>query len=281
MRGIYRDRCVTVNCVAILCAMEKLTPKQAKFARHLFEGSTQAEAYKASYDAANMTEASIVAEAKKLAANPAVQAAVAEYTADAEYVAQLNVAWVLKQYMRIATADVNELVEQRQECCRHCYGIDHKYQWVDAEEWALELANVMQRNAAIEKRNLKASEPSPLEELPTLAGGVGFWATKGPVDTCPKCFGNGHLRTHLHDTRKAKSPLYAGVKMTAAGPEIKLRDQDGALQYLAKYLGIDTKTLEISGPGGGPISLKHAKAEDLSDDQLAAIVAAEAAKKDD
>ncbi len=255
--------------------MKELTPKQSKFARHLFEGLSQAAAYRASYDAEGMTEASVAAEGRRLAENPLVRSAVEQYTMDAEYVSTLNVAWVLKQYMQIATADVNELVEQRQECCRYCYGINHEYQWIDANEWASELNRLMRLNEAIEVRNQTARKASPLWELPTFDGGVGFWATKSPVDACPKCFGVGTYRTHVHDTRRLKGAaklLYAGVKMTATGPEIKLRDQDAALAYLAKYLGIDPKTLEISGPNGGPIKLSASvKAEDLSDEQLAAI----------
>lgn len=231
-----------------------LTPKQNMFARRLFEGDTQAEAYKASYDASKMTDASIVAEAKKLAANPAVQDALADLTTDAEYVSTLSVAWVLKQYMQIATADVNELVESRRICCRHCYGIDHKYQWADVEEWALEFARIMEVNERREKSRA-TDKPAP-EPLPSDAGGFGFWATLEPVGDCPKCFGIGTQTVHIHDTRKLKGAaklLYAGIKQTSNGFEIKLRDQDGALEYLAKYLGIDKKTLEMTGPGGGPI----------------------------
>jgi hypothetical protein len=42
--------------------------------------------------------------------------------------------------------------------------------------------------------------------------------------------------------------LYAGVKQTANGPEIKMRDQDKALAFLASYLGLDKKVLEINQP---------------------------------
>lgn len=236
--------------------MAKLTPKQLKFTRHLFEGKTQGAAYKLSYDAQDMTDASINAEARKIADNHLVREKLEEMQRDAEYVAELSVAWVLKQYMMIATADPSELIEVRRVCCRYCYGVDFNYQWIDADEWARAIADTMDRNAAREKTNARATEPRPLEPLPTSEGGFGFWANEAPHSDCPHCFGNGSVDVHLHDTRKL-SPgaklLYAGVKTSANGVEVKMRDQDGALGYLAKFLGIDKKTLELQGPGGTPI----------------------------
>lgn len=234
-----------------------LTVKQRAFARCLFEGKTQSEAYKLSYDAGKMTEASIVAEARDLAANPQIRDYVAELSEQADFVSVLSVDWVLRQYMLIATADVNELIESRRVCCRHCYGIDHKYQWKDANEWALELARVMDEN---EKR-LKAwrgrtGDPPTPAALPTFDGGGGFWATKEPVETCPECFGQGTQEVFVHDTRKLKGGarmLYAGVKQTRDGVQILTRNQDVALEVLAKYIGVDKKTVELSGPGGTPI----------------------------
>lgn len=254
--------------------MEKIKPKQAMFARHLFEGKTQRESYRLSYNAENMSQASIDAEARKVAELPQVKAQLQEYLDDAAYVSTLNVAWVLKQYMQIATADVNELIEVRRLCCRHCHGYGHAYQYIDETEWATHLAQTIEWNEANERQ--RAEKRQPARELPTLAGGVGFWKTNPPHEKCPVCFGDGTLDTHAHSTRNLKGAaklLYAGVKQTAAGIEIKMRDQDGALDYLAKYLGIDKKTLELSGPNGGPVNFNTLKPEELTDEQLAALIA--------
>ncbi len=258
--------------------MIDLTPKQAKFARLYFETGKASESYRASYDASNMADTTVSTAAAQLLNNEKVIAYIAEMTEDAAYMAQLNVGWVLRQYMQIATADVNELIESRRVCCRHCYGIDHKYQWKDEAEWANELGRVMESNARIERRNARKrdEEPDPIQDLPTLDGGVGFWGTLAPVEDCPECYGNGNQEAFIHDTRKLKGPaklLYAGIKQTANGFEVKTRDQDGALAWLAKYLGIDKKSLELSGPNGGPIGVAHLKAEELTDDQLAALIA--------
>jgi phage terminase small subunit len=253
--------CIVDGTVRILRRMKDantpLTAKQRAFARHLFEGKTQIEAYKLSYDATEMSDANVRVEATKLARHPNIEALVAELQEQADFVSVLSVDWVLRQYMLIATADVNELVESRRVCCRHCYGIGHAYQWRDANEWALELARVMDEN----DKRLKAwrgrtGEPPTPTPLPTFDGGGGFWATKPPVETCPHCYGVGHQEVFTHDTRKLKGPaklLYAGIKQTANGPQILTRNQDVALEVLAKYIGVDKKNVELTGPGGGPI----------------------------
>jgi phage terminase small subunit len=234
-----------------------MTPKQLKFARLWFECGNQSEAYRRTYNVENMSESSVNHACYELSINPAIQAYMQKMKEDAQYVAQLNVAWVVKKYMQIATADVNELVEARRVCCRHCHGIDHNYQWLDVNEWATKFAEVMEQNTQIEKRNKRTNlEPQPLIPLPSDAGGYGFWATKEPVESCPTCFGNGNLDIFVHDSRKLKGSaklLYAGIKQSANGLEIKTRDQDAALAWLAKFLGIDNKSLDLRTiPNGEP-----------------------------
>lgn len=97
-----------------------------------------------------------------------------------------------------------------------------------------------------------------------------------PNPACTTCRGEGVSFVRVSDTSKLTGTarkLYAGAKQTKDGIEIKMRDQDGALRFLAEYLGLGKK-LEVSGPGGGPIPLAVATPADLSDDQLAAIAAA-------
>lgn len=231
-----------------------LTPKQTKFARHYFEHGNGVDAYRASYDAENMQKSSINAAVTELLTNPSVASYIEQMKTDAEFVAELSVAWVLKQYMQIATADVNELIESRRVCCRYCHGVDFKYQWVSADEWAEELAHVMDSNARLEKSRAQ-DKPSP-RVLPSFDGGDGFHANREPHEGCPHCFGNGSQYTFVHDTRKLKGSaklLYAGIKQTKDGVQVLMRNQDAALDYLAKYLGIDKKSIELSGPGGKPI----------------------------
>jgi len=83
---------------------------------------------------------------------------------------------------------------------------------------------------------------------------------------------------HIVDTRKIKGSakvLYAGAERTRNGIKITMRDKDAAVSNLARYLGMMVDRKEISGPGGGPVALAHLSADDLSDDQLAAILKAD------
>ena len=69
--------------------------------------------------------------------------------------------------------------------------------------------------------------------------------------------------------------LFAGIKKTKDGIEIKTRDQSEALANIAKFLGMNVERKELSGPGGGPVAITNLTADDLTDDQLAALVKAE------
>jgi phage terminase small subunit len=82
----------------------------------------------------------------------------------------------------------------------------------------------------------------------------------------------------ITDSRKLSAKaakLYAGVKQTKDGIEIKMRDQDAALANISKYLGMLVDRKELSGPGGGPIPLSAtAMPRDMSDEQLLALASA-------
>ena len=81
----------------------------------------------------------------------------------------------------------------------------------------------------------------------------------------------------MADTRKLRGSarrLYAGVQKTKEGLKIVTRDQDAALTNIARYLGMMVDKKEISGPGGGPLAMATLTAEDLTDEQLAAILKA-------
>lgn len=145
---------------------------------------------------------------------------------------------VLQRWWDIATADPNEIVHVRRLCCRHCFGIDYQYQWRDAEEY--------QQAVQVAINNAKELDKEPV--LPFDSGGYGFDRLLRPHPKCPYCRGEGYAETHIEDTRdlshKAKL-LYAGVKQTAAGIEIKMKDQDKALENVARHLGMFVDKAEI------------------------------------
>jgi hypothetical protein len=116
------------------------------------------------------------------------------------------------------------------------------------------------------------------KEAPDGMGGFGFDMNADPHPDCPECAGNGQEYLHVADTRKLKGSarrLYAGVQRTKDGLKVLTRDQDAALANISRYLGMLKDRTEISGPNGGPLPLAHIRAEDLSDDQLAALLASQ------
>lgn len=171
---------------------------------------------------------------------------------------------VLQQWWQIATADPNELMQLRRGCCRHCYGDDFAFQWRNEAEFQRALAKAL--------AEAKESERKP--NLPTDEGGYGYDPGEPPNPECPVCDGDGHSRVHINDTRHltgAARRLYAGIKQTQHGIEVKTRDQDAALQNIARHLGMFNDKLQLQGDKENPLftlisDLKAATLRPVSDE---------------
>lgn len=186
------------------------------------------------------------AMSSKLMAKPHIKAAIAKRMDKRTNKTDITAEKVLQRWWDIATADPNEIIHVRRVCCRHCFGIDYQYQWRDAEEY--------QQAVQLIINNAKEQDKEPA--LPSAAGGYGYDKLLRPHPKCPYCQGEGNPELHVEDTRDLKPKaklLYAGVKQTTAGIEIKFKDQDKALENVAKHLGMFVDKTEISGPDGGPI----------------------------
>lgn len=217
------------------------------------------EAYKRAGYSTNGKPETINRLATQLTTNVTIAARITELRAAVAAAALANLAGpdgrtfdaqaVLREWVIIATADPGELTKSRTHCCRHCYGIDHRYQWISAEEWSIAYARAIDENANRPHR-------SHAKPLPEAIGGFGFDRRKPPVESCPYCGGDGHVSTWIADTDRlspAARKLFAGVKQTNSGIEIKTRDQDGALANLAKYYGLTTG-IQIGNPDGSPLN---------------------------
>jgi phage terminase small subunit len=202
---------------------------------------------------------------------PRIVAAIEKRQQELAARAALTVDWVLNEWREIASADPSEIIYSRLECCRHCYGVGHRYQWTEFEyAQAVEIA-------LAHRCGSKCKKPCEIRVPPDGLGGFGFSPHIGPAANCPVCHGDGYERVMLSDIRKLKGParrLFAGIKKTKEGVEVKFRDQDGALKNIASFLGMMIERKQIGGPGGGPIPVAHLTARDLTDDQLAAYIAA-------
>lgn len=149
---------------------------------------------------------------------------------------------VLAELSAIAFADFNELVEYRRGACRHCHGTEHRFQY--RTQVALNLATYAARKA------FERSPESLTEEFKFEHGGVGYRRTLEPHPECPECDGLGEEYPVLKDTRKLTPQarrLYAGVKLTKDGIEVKTQSKDKALELLMRHHGLLKDKLEVTG----------------------------------
>lgn len=175
---------------------------------------------------------------------PDIQAAIQEAQNQRAERTEISADMVLQRWWDIATADPNELIHLRRLNCRYCHGIDHQYQWKDEDEFQRSIQSAI---ASAQAESIKqGKDVAPV--MPDDAGGYGFDRLADPHPDCPNCRGEGHADLHIEDTLKLKGKarlLYAGIKPTAAGIEIKMHDQDKALENVARHLGMFKDKLEV------------------------------------
>lgn len=224
-----------------------LTEKQKKFVDEYLIDLNATRAYKAAYSSCKKDETANV-NASRLLRNAKVEAYIQQRIKDREKRTEITQDMVLQRWWDIATADPNEIIHLRRVCCRHCFGIDHQYQWINEQEY----------QQAVQAAYKAAREADKEPVIPSDSGGYGFDRLLRPHPKCPYCRGEGHEEVHIEDTRnlspKAKL-LYAGIKQTNSGIEIKFQDQGKALENVAKHLGMFIEKTEVSGPGGSPIQV--------------------------
>ncbi|MBP2157136.1 terminase small subunit [Erwinia rhapontici] len=197
---------------------DSLTPQQADFVlEYLKDKNATKAALRAGYSDGSTGR-------QLIAKDHIAQAIKCQLRAAAER-ALITTDQIIARMWGIATLDVNELVEYRRQCCRHCWGKNHQYQWTEEEY-----------NAA----RTRAEERDD-EEMPDIAGGFGFRKHRVAHPECPECNGEGYGGVHIHDTRKlslAARMAYDGVKVTKDGIQLLISDRSKMLENVAKHLGV-------------------------------------------
>ena len=203
-----------------------LTPKEQRFVEEYLVDLNATQAYVRSHPGTKANTARV--EASKHLTKPNIQAALAEGRAAMSQRTQITADKALTQAWLVATADARELIEYIVGCCRHCYGEGFKEQRTLAEF-----------NAAREKA-LGSGSSEPFDEK----GGIGYDPHLDPHPLCTECFGKGHGRAYINDNRRfspAAASLYAGVKATRDGIEVKMHSKLDALEKIFKHLGLYEK----------------------------------------
>ncbi|OOM82312.1 terminase small subunit [Clostridium puniceum] len=237
----------------------KLTPKQKIFVDEYLatDNLNATRAYKKAYPRVKSDDVAAV-NGNRLLRNAKVQEYIQKRMNERAKRTEITQDMVLQRWWNIANADPNEIIHIRRVCCRHCFGINHQYQWRDEEEY----------QQAVQAAMIMAKEQNKEPIIPSNNGGYGYDRPLRPHPKCPYCRGEGHEEIHVEDTRyvgdKAKL-LYAGVKQTQSGVEIKFRDQDKALENVARHLGMFKDKLEVSGNINNPY-------EGLSTDDLKKLI---------
>jgi phage terminase small subunit len=221
---------------------------QARFAHeYAIDLSPSRAARRAGYkDTKNIT-----ITAANLMRLPKIKAAIAKHAARIAKKIDLDAATVLTELWNIARADANDLIQHRIGACRHCYGVGFKYLETPKERVFREL-----EYAKNMPHWLKQRERAPLFEIPPFdeRGGVGYDRTRPPNAHCPECNGIGAGYAWAVDTRTLKNgarSIYAGVKETKDGIEIKMHSKERALELLGDHFGLFK---QAAPPPGAPVT---------------------------
>lgn len=242
----------------------KLTPKQMLFIEELL-ADEQMNATAAYLRVFKCSQKSAEASASRLLSDARIKNGLIEARERLQQASGVTAVKVLQQWWQIATADPNELMQLRRGCCRHCHGEGFAFQWRNEDEF----------NRAVEKAQADADANESIPNLPTDEGGYGYDAGEPPNPDCPECDGDGRSKVHIADTRHLTGSarrLYAGIKQTQHGIEVKTRDQDAALQSIARHLGMFNDKLQLQGDKENPLfnliaDLKAATLRPVGDDK--------------
>jgi phage terminase small subunit len=168
---------------------------------------------------------------------PHVRARVREYESAAAAATVIDYAAILEHDRAIVEGfkHADQITQRIYQCCRYCHGEQHKFQWVDFEEYLHALQRCDDENA--KRREFKQRELP----VPSDLGGYGYDPNNEPNLFCPRCEGRGHAVDIIADTTKLEGPARAivkGIKVTSTGTEVLLHDVDKAKERLLRAGGI-------------------------------------------
>lgn len=228
-----------------------LTPLQARFVNEYLIDLNATRAYLRSHPSVTIKTAG--ANGHRVLKKAEIAAELEMRRAELQERTGVTAEKVITRLWQIASADARELIEWHVGACRYCYGFEHRYQRTEVE-FERDLADHARHQRPTpdraKKRGSRAGEfatetpPATTSREPTNfnpMGGTGFDSKRMPHADCPECHGRGFGRAHFKDTRlfgPQASALYAGVRTSREGVEMKMHSQMDALEKIARHLGL-------------------------------------------
>lgn len=176
-------------------------------------------------------------ESWRLLKKPEIQAQIALEREDLQRRTGVTTEELVRELVSIVRADPRDLVEYFVGACRYCHGLDHRYHRTQAE-YDRDLANFENTGQLPRRLRWKADEGEVQDW--DAEGGPGYDRNADPHEDCPECGGRGVGHTILKDTRLLSvdaARLYAGVKESKDGIEVKTHSKDAAIDKLLRILG--------------------------------------------
>jgi phage terminase small subunit len=208
-----------------------LTQRQENFAQHYVLFGVAGDAYKHAYDTEG-TANTKRANGLKLLHQPKIAARVRALQTAAGERTLMTTGDLIVDLEEMVNVDVNEVMSLHISNCRHCRGVDYRYQW----------ANEAELEAATEK----AIASHGAERMPDALGLFGFDPSLPPVETCPRCLGSGVPLVRLANTAdvsRGARRLYKGLELYQDGTvkKILLNDPLAARLELHRVRGMITE----------------------------------------
>jgi hypothetical protein len=184
-----------------------------------------------------LNEKTAATESWKLLRKPEIQAQIALERDDLQKRTGASTEELVRELLSIMRADPRELVEYLVGACRYCHGLDHRYHRTQAE-YDRDLA-AFEDHGKLPRRLRKSKDAGEVQDW-DAEGGPGYDQKRTPHEDCPECGGRGVGHTVIKDTRLLSvdaARLYAGVKESKDGIEVKMHSKADAMEKLAKFLG--------------------------------------------
>lgn len=180
--------------------------------------------------------------------------------------ASVNAVDVRRDLKAIFEADTTELSGIWKVPCRHCWGVNHQYQYTNAEFYYLEQAYSYGENNwpnvcltteygnTIYNHAQAAYAAGKQHHALDIKGGDGYSRNRQINAECPQCHGQGESMAYICDTRKLSEggkKLFKGFKLTNDRRiELLTIDRTHVREMLARdtMVGVEHKEISVNLP---------------------------------